>query len=794
MAGSLTTVWARYKTLFIWWGFTILLIIAALIIQWWEADLPNRYTAVARAEDCPLEVIVTYPRQLLLPVANTPQQPLLIQVANAQNIEYTISLSKADWFVLYDQDGNVIPSYWEGRGDAVFTAVVKTYPDPMASPQKHQIELTETGNQFSCVVDLGEISVETVSNSRWRLGFGIFARNIALPLGLLSAIAGWVVSYLGKETDKLDASFREKMGKLATEFLSDPLYAVEQCVELRRLVEKKSLGSDAEKELVRVVRSLVSPRGVGRLLKQIGEFANQKDQIRLMSALTSIVTFHEVFAADLNQDTGTDRIFLALEQIHSYFSEQRNLALLDASTHPREILIGKRKLPPFVKAPIERFREWKKQRPISKAKKVIEQLLGIWDEQDVYSADFVIYGLNKFQNIDSISTLLEEAIERTLTRRRLKRYKSLALLSSASEPYEWPPLRAQATNIRYTALHRWFASDTVINANPFEASPRADSLLLDIYLKLTHRPEEWETLANDQPAIFVSSNYNDLLSTALLLQDYFENAQNVFPILIEYSGKWKEFDLLPILAYQAAETWLEFLAYSPDAYLDMYPEERRALASWFCWHCGSVKIAVERLQQRLFHVWSDAPEEKKSAEKKKAGELLLDFLKEGDSPYSKESPPPAGQFLEWLSIRPFGIERTVILFLSRERLPEAITCSIENYQESFFQRHIVFKQFALEKDVPPERAFEIKWSKEQLKQILARRVNLVGGGRQCLAELFESPPFLKAPDYDDQLVEKASGSLHRMLALGLQILLHHAQKYPHERFLLPDDFAAIDTL
>jgi hypothetical protein len=794
MAGSLTTVWARYKTLFIWWGFTLLLIGAALGIQWWEADLAGRYTAVQRAENCPLQVVVTYPRQLLLPVANTPQQPLLIQVANAQNVEYTISLSKADWFLLYDQDGNIISSHWDGTGDAVFTAVVKTYPDSMASPEKHQIELTETGNQFSCVVDLGEISVETVSNSRWRLAFGIFARNIALPLGLLSAIAGWVVSYLGKETDKLDASFREKMGKLATEFLSDPLYAVEQCVELRRLVDKKSLGSDAEKELVRVVRSLVSPRGVGRLLKQIGEFANQKDQIRLMSALASIVTFHEVFAADLNQDTGTDRIFLALEQIHSYFSEQRNLTLLDASTHPREILIGKRNLPPFVKAPIERFGEWRKQRRISKAKKVIEQLLGIWDEQDVYSADFVIYGLNKFQNIDSISTFLKDAIQKSPKRRRLMRYKSLAWLGDSLEPYEWPPLRATEP-IRYSALNRWFASKPVINANPFEPSPRADALLLDSRLKISHQPEGWEILANNHSGVFASSCYEDLLSAALLLQDFFQDTlfQSVFPILLEYSDEWQESDLLAVLAHRAAETWLEFLAYSPDAYLDMYPEERRALASWFCWHCGSVKIAVERLRQRLFHVWSDAHEEKKVTEKKKAGELLLDFLKESESPYSKDSPPSGGQFLEWLNIRPFGIEQTVILLLSGEQLPEAITRSIENYQESFSQRHIVLKQFSLEKDISLERAFQIKWSKEQLKQILAVRIDLVSGGRKCFTELFEISRF-DATDYDEQLAEKARGSFHRMLALGLKILFHHAQHYPHEPFLLPEDFSAIDNL
>jgi hypothetical protein len=134
----------------------------------------------------------------------------------------------------------------------------------------------------------------------------------------------------------------------------------------------------------------------------------------------------------------------------------------------------------------------------------------------------------------------------------------------------------------------------------------------------------------------------------------------------------------------------------------------------------------------------------------------------------------------------------VILLLSRERLPESITRSIEDYRQDFSQRNLMLKQFFLTKDVQPEQAAEIRWSKERLKKILALRVNAVGGDREKFAELFESPPFVAPPDYDDQLAEKAGGSLHRMLTLGLKILFHHAQHHPDIPDLLPDDFAVID--
>jgi len=84
-----------------------------------------------------------------------------------------------------------------------------------------------------------------------------------------------------------------------------------------------------------------------------------------------------------------------------------------------------------------------------------------------------------------------------------------------------------------------------------------------------------------------------------------------------------------------------------------------------------------------------------------------------------------------------------------------------------------------------------------LKEILVNRIKLTSGGRESFADLFESPPGLRdfvPPDYDDQLAEKAQGSLNRLLELGLKILLHHATYRADIPDLLDEDFRVIENL
>lgn len=749
MVGPIGTLWARYKSLFVWWGITLLLIGAALVIQWREADLPTRYTAVARAEDCPLRVVVTYPIRLLLPVANTPEQTLLIQVTNAQNVEYTISLSKADWFVLYDRDGNTIPPYWEGMGDAVFMAVVKTHPDQTASAQNHQIKLSGKDNSFSCSVDLGEISVETANQTRWRLGIGIFARNIALPLGLLSAIAGWAVSYLGKEADKLEGAFREKIGKLATEFRSDPLYVVEQCLELKRIVSKRSLGRDAEKELSHVVHNLFDQDGIGRLLKQIGERASRQDNIALMSALSSVDSFYNKFASVLQPEGKVVTVFRALGQVYRYFSEQHNFASLSDLEQPTKTSTGKRELPPWALRVAEQLswalgepewlRKWQTEKIIRKAENIVEQLLQIWDEQDVYSADFVVYWLNRLRDSPCIRDSVKKSIDQPKNRRRLKRYKQLDWLHEPSAaPYQWPELQTQDETYRYPKLSSWFEVQEVLRSNPFEKSN---------VLRVTARPEQWEKFISDKPFVFTSKSASDLVDAALLAQKDFQKpvsfgqkeAKPTFPIFFEIPATLECSHWLYALAHRAAEVWLEFLSYSPDAYLDMYPEERQALASWINWHCGSNDVAIERLRQRLFRVLGDLPakREERTDDTRRAGQLLLDFLSEGKCAYTKENPPSCEQILHWLGIRPFGIDHTVVILVAPYTLPASLSQALGEATPVLLTHGIVLKQFRLEGDVSPEHAISIRWSKESLKVILAYCVK-TSGGRERFADLFET--------------------------------------------------------
>lgn len=808
MAGSIGTLWARYKTLFIFWGMTLVLILSALGIQWWEKDLLRSIEAVEQHQDCLLRVRVIYPKLLLLPFSFETDQNLLLYVGDHGGNVYTLSLARQDWFSGADGDSAYI-STWQDLSHDGFIASLTIPVDGRGGI----LELIFTGDDrnqaFVCDIALPEISVEDAQHARIRTGLDIFARNVALPLGLLSAIAGWAVSYLAKETDKLEIAFREKMGKLSTEFRADPLYVVEQCLELRRIVSKKSLGRDAEKELNRAVGTLFNRDGTGRLLKQIGEFASRQDSIALMSALASVVSFHKKFSPLLQRESEIDIVFRAVGQVFHYFSEQRNFALLHDLEQPPKTSIGKWKMPSLAQKTVNWARAWQAEKRLKRARSIIEELLQIWDEQDVYSADFVLYGLNRFLDIQSVSGYVKDRIEASQHRRRLKRYKPLTWSDSEPEPYDWPPLIFRDEHFRYPLLYEWLkAPGSVMISNPFEPQPRADTLLLDSAITMQTRLKTiWEQLVSTEPIIFTAKSSSDLISTALLAQNAFQNPARYglkdicFPIFFEIPATLEGNNWLLALVHRAAEVWLDLLAYSPDAYLDMYPEERRALASWLGWHCGSPVIAVERLRQRLFRVKvgikDQEKDKRKAQEKEHMGQLLLDFLAGAESTYSKENLPSLEQLLQWLSIRPFGIEKTVAILVAEKIFPPSLSQALADSSPMLSSHGIVLKQFRLEGDVQPERVSVITWSKEALKEILVNRIKLTSGGRESFADLFEKPPLLPdpvSPDYDDQLAEKAQGSLNRLLELGLAILLHHAKHFPDKPYLQEDDFKVIEAL
>ncbi len=50
-----------------------------------------------------------------------------------------------------------------------------------------------------------------------------------------------MVTYLGKEADKAETTFRETLSRLSSDFVGDPLFALSQCIEAKEYAEKKHL-------------------------------------------------------------------------------------------------------------------------------------------------------------------------------------------------------------------------------------------------------------------------------------------------------------------------------------------------------------------------------------------------------------------------------------------------------------------------------------------------------------------------------------------------------------------------
>ena len=420
----------------------------------------------------------------------------------------------------------------------------------------------------------------------------------------------------------------------------------------------------------------------------------------------------------------------------------------------------------------------------------IKVILSLWDNYDVFSAGLVIYSLNRFSGAvlpDEIKALVEQ----TEHRRRLKRYKQLAWPGGSGDNYKWPPFDPCPESDRFPALQKWFEKFGIIGDNPFETCPNADPLLV----KSKMPPFEWRWMTSSHSGLFTAPSNDDLLSAALMLYDELQNQEGkegcFFPIHFEVPNQLEETSWLTTLTRRVAETWLEFMAYSPDAYLDMYPEERRALADLFAWHYGSIQIASTRLQHWIFRTQQN----EKSGEKQAEGRLVLDLLSKGEAVYSAEIPPSPQQLLDWLSIRPFEMENTImILVISQPFLPAMIQV-MQSYRQAFLARNIILKEFEHNPIVNEANAIQVKWSQDALLKTLAKRIELsTQGRRDSLTSLFERNIFSDNQAADNKLVQKSNGSLSRMLELGHLILLHHAQYHPEDLELLVDDFEVIDKV
>jgi hypothetical protein len=764
MAGNI--IWARYKPLIVFWSITLALILATLGIQYWEADLANSYTKVRNetVKGTPITVTITYPTRLFLPALNSPEQIMAIQVSASETTSYTLQLKNGDWLGLYDKDGNVISPHWENHGNAVFMSVVRALPEQWERTQNLEMDFQAISISPTIIVSqtisIGEVTTESLGSSRMRVALGIFARNIALPLGLLSAIVGWAISYLDKETDKAENEFREKLGILAGEFNKDPLFAAELSIELRKSVRGRYLSPNSNKELDDIVHRLFLRDVIRKTIKALGVLAEQGDRQKLSSSLDKIVTFGEDFSGEDDFSTPT-------------FDEtaKRCVACLGKISRLLKGEIG--------------------------GADVIEIILQMWDDFDVSSASLVIYLLNRLpRTLDRILLdKVKDAIESTPHRKRLIRYQQLEWMRKAysltlsGEYHLNDPGIIQRRPVP-ASLQEWFAKEA--DTGLIASDPFSTDLLDSTWIP----PSEWEWVRALSHSRCQALCWEDqvILAHRLrseLLEKQKSSAAGVFLAYWDPIADLLAPDVLGAMTHQIAETWVEFLVHNPMGFLDLHPDERRSLAEYLGWHVGSLPALVMRLKQAA------ALSLDKNKDKEHEFQLLSEILESESNLYSKDYPPSTEQFLDWLQIRPPWLAYTVLMLLYRETPKPDWRRALDIQQDALIKRGVVVKEFEPKKGKVAKDVSILKWDEDGLMTMLNLRIKRsTTDGRDSFTNLFERSVFSDPLEYDQRLVQKAEGSLSRMLELGHRILTHHAQKHlddPNPE-LLVDDWEAIDKL
>ncbi len=744
MAGSLGTLWARYKTLFIFWGITLVLIGAALVIQWWEADLSNRFVVTQQTTVNGIQVAVTYPSQVLLPSTNAPVQEMIFRVTAPEATKYVLWLESSQGVIFYNDRGEVVSPRWEGQGNAVFRARVQALP---GRGEYLFLEARLSLDSLQYPIPLGRVVTESLGQSRWRIFGGIFARNIALPLGLLSAVAGWAVSYLAKESDKAENAFRESLSKLSTDFDSDPLFAVTQCLDLVDYAQKRHLDSENVKNLQKTVSRLYHLGNLRKITQQLSVLAEQGEEKVLLDALKRVLSFFEKFPA-LAADQDNGKFISSLQALYDWLKEQK----------PGADAIGK-----------------------------------LWDQFDVFSMGLVVYFLNRLPRQPSAKEDIKNALEQSSHRKRLIRYQNLDWMIptyNLTLPGEYHfPVLVFGKNLAYEVSGSF--SDLF---NPAE-------VLAESWVG----PLQWERLTSphESVSVVVLENDAEILIPRLwkeLVEQQKRPRDGTFPVYWQIKPDIQSSSAIEQIAHRLAEAWIEMLPLNPDAFLDLRSAEQDALAAFLDWHVGSLPALLVRLKQGFLAAEEKTRQDNGGAQKDgneqeirtRERDILLDKMANSSLPYDKGLLPGKEQLLDWLNIRPPWLTHTVFIAVRKTEPSSEWQQTLSAYQRDLLRRKVVIKEVLLT-DAPASAGGLVKWSDEALLDILKSRVRRVIG-KESFTALFAEPPRVTDLEYDRRLVQRSNGSLGRMLELGRHVLLHHTQYHPDTEYLEADDFDGITQL
>jgi hypothetical protein len=246
-------------------------------------------------------------------------------------------------------------------------------------------------------------------------------------------------------------------------------------------------------------------------------------------------------------------------------------------------------------------------------------------------------------------------------------------------------------------------------------------------------------------------------------------------------------DPLHAIAWASGESWITLLAYNPGMLLELADTERCAVVELLTWIAGSLNAL--RLWLRQIGLADNAE-----------GRMLFRLIEESSEAQSATGSTPRGKLLAWLRLRPPGLPYAYLIAPCHATTMDTehsdywnnVTAVLAMAQE-LAQADIMLKLFI---PTPPAlldlptmvNTISLAWSDDALKPMLHTRFHLCSDHYNTFGALFGPQPLEHA---DDMLIEKAQGSLARMLQLGHAVIRMEVEGDSEEPYLDEDDLRAI---
>jgi hypothetical protein len=347
--------------------------------------------------------------------------------------------------------------------------------------------------------------------------------------------------------------------------------------------------------------------------------------------------------------------------------------------------------------------------------------------------------------------------------------------------YKWPLFTPHSTNIvRSEPISDWLETNE-LSVNPFDPE------------ELQSCREFWERIAlprNQQPAIIqartpvVGSKFDCWIAALALSNELRKPTERCMPAPVALSDfdPATHGDMAHFIGRAAGERRCAALAQQPGLLLWLPEDEQVLLAEWMLWIGGSLP-ALRRLLR------------KSGLQDDVSGQIVLHRLNELLS-HAAPTTPDARTILEWLTIRPPGIEQTRLIVIDdigddRARRFAGLMPDLQRAGIGC----TLFTASAYPGGFGQSGSIRLRWSEQELLSLLDSAVAVSGGPVQRLVDLVE----LSDPSADEEeefvmdILKHARGSFARCLTIFRRALAHHLAVYldqndPAYRFLNENDF------